>query len=302
MECIRCSMFPVAVLLALAGCSAEAADDGGDEGSSLTQSLEVGMPHPQAGAMPTEGGRPGAGHGHHSGVPRAHHDCHAGGRLIEGESAALGTGTVTTWGKLNARGGIVSVGVTMSSPALEHMDADMTLSVAFPRRVARRTVIDHLGLGFLATGHGPEPYLVPHYDVHFYGVPEDVVDSIDCVDEPMPSATALPSPYFIPGLGMEPDGTCVPQMGVHALDPTSPELSGSPFTETLILGYHAGSVIFIEPMITQATFASHTSYTRSIPKPESVGRRTQWPTVLTVTYDDEADTHSIVLSDFVATN
>jgi hypothetical protein len=143
---------------------------------------------------------------------------------------------------------------------------------------------------------------LPHFDVHFYGLTRKDVDAIDCIDEPMPDAAALPSPYIIPGTGLEPGGTCVPQMGVHAIDPTSPELNGSPFTETLILGYHEGLPAFIEPMVTQSYFASHASYTRAIPLPALIGRDTRWPTSLVVSYDADADSYTIYVSQFVAAN
>ena len=111
----------------------------------------------------------------------------------------------------------------------------------------------------------------------------------------------LPAPYIIPGTGTEPDGTCVPDMGVHAIDPTSPELDPNapqPFTETLILGYHAGKLAFLEPMVTQQYLKDRNEFTLDVPMPQSLGKSTMWPSKLSMRFDAAANEYMNELYDF----
>ncbi|MFC4358256.1 hypothetical protein ACFO0N_09890 [Halobium salinum] len=114
-----------------------------------------------------------------------------------------------------------------------------------------------MGFDWGPMGHPPGPWMTPHFDVHFYTIPEETVKGIgpgiaeyDIPDERMPegyvTAGALGAPREI-----------VPQMGEHLLDPTTPELGGAEFTHTLIWGVSdldgdgVGEMTFVEPMITR---------------------------------------------------
>jgi hypothetical protein len=56
-------------------------------------------------------------------------------------------------------------------------------------------------------------------------------------------------------------------MGVHWVDPTSPELNGKPFTATFIYGSWDGKVIFAEPMITKAYLETKPQFSAELPAP-----------------------------------
>lgn len=56
----------------------------------------------------------------------------------------------------------------------------------------------------------------------------------------------------------------VPQMGVHWVDPTSPEFTGQRFRNTFIYGSWDGKFIFAEPMITRAFIESKPDVTAPI--------------------------------------
>ena len=123
----------------------------------------------------------------------------------------------------------------------------------------------------------------------------------------MPAADndVVPDFYMIPSAaiddGTPSGGTCVPKMGVHALDVRSPELQEtdpSPFDATLILGYHAGALSFIEPMVTQAHFGTRANWGWDIPRPKKLGRSVLWPARLEANYDADSDTYDVVFSEF----
>ena len=97
---------------------------------------------------------------------------------------------------------------------------------------------------------------------------------------------------MIPGTALEPEGSCVPAMGVHALDVRSPELQEEPevFTRTLILGYHNAEITFIEPMVTQAHLAERSEWAWDVPRPTVLGRSVLWPATFEVSFDAAADT------------
>ena len=118
-------------------------------------------------------------------------------------------------------------------------------------------------------GHEPAGvYDTPHFDFHFYTVDAAVRDAIDpkALGQQafLAKSAALPPeaerPTFV---ALAPPGApvaAVPRMGVHWIDPRTPELQGlfgrpeafRPFTTTFIHGSWDGRFIFDEPMITRA--------------------------------------------------
>lgn len=95
---------------------------------------------------------------------------HAASPIIRGQQKPFDSGTVAAWAELT-RGGIVNkVGVTLSAAALRDMITATTVSVLLPGRVRHTTSINHAEIGFNPAGHLPPPYLVSHFDVHFYGL------------------------------------------------------------------------------------------------------------------------------------
>src|SRR5690606_13576313 len=79
----------------------------------------------------------------------------------------------------------------------------------------------------------------------------------------LPGAGYLPAGWADTGtlLGAAPAATAIPRMGLHWLDPASPELNGQPFTTTFLYGSWDGAVIFVEPMVTLAFLESRPAYT-----------------------------------------
>ena len=84
-------------------------------------------------------------------------------------------------------------------------------------------------------------------------------------------------------------------MGVHAIDMTSPEFHGKPFTETFIYGYDKGKLIFLEPMVTQAFLQSKPDVTTPVKTPEKYSEPAYYPSSYTVRYDKASGDYMVTL-------
>lgn len=111
-------------------------------------------------------------------------------------------------------------------------------------------------------GHTPPFHPQPHFDVHFYITSVEQRNAIDPADPLfLQRAANFPAPEFIPPgygspsvlFGLPIADVAVPRMGVHWIDPTSPEYPPQlqPFTHTFIIGTWDGRVTFYEPMVTR---------------------------------------------------
>ena len=93
---------------------------------------------------------------------------------------------------------------------------------------------------------------------------------------------------------------CVPAMGKHWVDVTSPEFSGAPFTQTFIYGSYDGKVTFYEPMITEDFIRNNPSFERSIPQPAQYQQAGWCPTKMRIAKAGGAT--NVVIEDFVRRN
>ena len=239
-------------------------------------------------------------------------------RTVTGETGTLYDGTVTTWTRIDADGTVTAVGATVPLETIrnapthdasganesEHAHAEsQTIRLGFPDVARAATYFDHLRMDYNPAGHPPAPYEVPHFDLHFYGISEADELAIECPDMRMPSDELVPSDYQVLPPQPEPEGGCVPQMGNHAVATDAPELrqeNPAPFTETMILGYYGGDLIFLEPMITKAFLLEREGFATSVPVPERVGRSTRYPTSFKAIYDEDQGVYRFIWSDFVA--
>jgi hypothetical protein len=86
-------------------------------------------------------------------------------------------------------------------------------------------------------------------------------------------------------------------MGYHAW-PTA-DLAGDVFTASIILGYAAQKMVFIEPMVTREVLLSRQSFELPIARPASAGgAQTLYPSHLTASYDATTDTYRLEFNDF----
>jgi Domain of unknown function (DUF5602) len=205
--------------------------------------------------------------------------------LHYGPAMKLGNGTVRTYVRVDPKRDSVplEIGVAMSEAAMEGLPAPVPLK---PEEMHREpnpnmhmwvlelparnpTPYKFVQFGWNPAGHEPQGvYDKPHFDFHFWTVPEHVMHSIvptdprygdkagsyPAEDQRMPFYLDAATAAKVPAAQMS-----VPMMGMHWLDVRSPELQGltghpenfKPFTTTFLHGSWDGQFIFHEPMITR---------------------------------------------------
>ena len=235
--------------------------------------------------------------------------CSSGAPIDPGAGGGVGTSTgsgsdastppasagVTSFAHVDDQGKILGVGVVVPVKSFENIpDFDPafqgTLGVEMPESVRDKTFIQLLRINWLSGGHGPSPYGAPHFDLHFYRGTKAAVDAITCFD-------TSPFPAEILATAYETPSTCVAAMGYHAW-PTA-DIVTNTFSASIILGYAAQKMVFIEPMITRELFLSRKSFELVIPRPTSTGGATTlFPSHLTATYEAASDAYSFEFDHF----
>jgi len=228
-------------------------------------------------------------------------------KIFKGPITDFQHGKAWTWLETNGYDVPVRLAIAIDDEAMNSLDRsggegggdhhhDNSVVLKFHSKVSS-TPFNHVDLGWNPHGHEPDfIYGLAHFDFHFYtvspaevaAIPPYEVDSTKFKNWPAPAY--FPPTYFNPGGG-------VPQMGVHWLDFTSPELNGAPFTQTLIYGSYDGKVTFLEPMITEQFILNNPTFSRAIPQPAKVQKTGYYPTKMRIA--KESGTTNIILEDFV---
>jgi hypothetical protein len=212
-----------------------------------------------------------------------------------GGTAGSTAGHATSFAQVDEEGSVVSVGVTIPVKSFETVPSDdpafqSSVGLEMPDSVRDRVFIQLLRINWLPSGHGPAPYNPPHFDMHFYRGTKEEVTAISCADSGQFPAAILADGYETPS-------TCVSGMGYHAWP--SADIQTNTFTASIILGYAAQQLVFVEPMITQELLLQRQSFERSIIRPSSAGGApTLFPSHLTVTYSATTDSYSFQFDQF----
>lgn len=218
--------------------------------------------------------------------------------ILKGNVSQLYDGKAFTWAKLKADGTPEQLAITITDAALKSVpvDGDHTghqnhLVLSFHPK--HGTAFDHVQVDWNPAGHEGPMYMLPHFDFHYYLMTPAAVDGI--VEGPamnnQPAADYVPAGHIAPVPG-------VPKMGLHWLDPTSPELGGGQvFTQTFIYGSYDGKINFLEPMITKAFLDTTTTFSRAIPQPVKFKQTGYYPTRMSVKRHDGVT--DIILENFV---
>lgn len=167
----------------------------------------------------------------------------------------------------------VPVAMIEHAPANAHMASPprADLEVPFAPDVEKQTGFRYANIYWEVHGHGPAPYKVPHFDFHFYVIPEQSVAEIDCKDTVRPRA--VPAGYILPDVE---NGACVPDMGMHAAPATdfNPQV---PWKGSLLTGYYGGKPIFVEPMLTTALLREKHSFSLPVPRDIEPAAHVRYP-------------------------
>jgi hypothetical protein len=170
------------------------------------------------------------------------------------------------------------------------------LNVRFAPVVEEQTGFTFANIYWEAGGHPPAAYMVPHFDLHFYFVPEEKVQEIDCKDRTKPRT--LPAGYALPDVNVpqvgELVGVCVPAMGMHAIPAADLNLK-TPWQASLLIGYYGGKPMFIEPMITRALLFRKHSFSLSVPEMERT-TSVRYPRRFRAVYIPKSETYDFTFS------
>lgn len=231
----------------------------------------------------------------------------------------IGNGMVRTYVVLDAKAGNtpLEVGVALDATALTGLSSQMQmLHLAMP--AGAPAPYDFVMFDWNPQGHPPMTvYNVPHFDFHFYTVPEaEVMAILPTASNWVSGANAWPTdvPMFYgaptpPGLAHT---ETVPMMGLHWSDIRSPELQkflpsppGNPanwsaFTKTFIYGSWAGKFTFLEPMITLDYLRTNPNDDIGVPQPANAaiafGEAGWYPSRYRITYDAQAKEYRVALA------
>lgn len=234
--------------------------------------------------------------------------------VVEADGAcadAFGS-SVCSWASAQA-GVPIEEGATIPLAAIEAAPNEqpmawpptMAASVGMPSDGAGP--LDHMTMYWEPMGHAPATYLVPHFDFHFYLIPEAQRLAIDCADLTKPAS--LPDGYALPDEQLPPEvaemigvetlvGICVPEMGMHSL-PAAELASSTPFESTMVVGFYEGAPIFIEPMISRVRLLRRESF--DIPVPAIAGLEGRQPTTFRAEYVPDEDAYRFTFSGYGAT-
>ncbi len=225
--------------------------------------------------------------------------------VVQGECRPVHGADVCVWGEVSADT-VVAFGATVPVGAVENVPAEalmawppvLNAAIPLPDVVKTTTGFDNLTIFWEAHGHPPGPYLVPHFDFHFYHIPAADVAAIDCADLTKPDQLAagyeLPD-VEIPEIGNL-IGLCVPEMGMHALPATEMRASTA-FQKTMVVGYYQGRPIFIEPMITRETLLERRSFPLDVPDVPGRTGDGRYPTTFQAEYDSTTQSYKFIFSD-----
>lgn len=197
---------------------------------------------------------------------------------LDGIPIQVGNGTAMAY-VMTSNGTATSIGVALSNSALQGLptsDAEWTLPMPLGVSVPP---FDHVMINWNAQGHPPMPYMLPHFDFHFYmitpAVQATITPGADTVTVP---AQYVPQDYMS---GIE----SVPNMGVHWVDTLSAEFTGHTFDHTFIYGFTKGTMAFVEPMVTQTFLASSPDVTSPVKQPDAFQKPGRYPTWYSVKAD-----------------
>jgi len=230
---------------------------------------------------------------------------------VKGECANVFQAQVCTWVRMRGTT-VVEAGATVPVTSIENAPTEAPMGwpptpvarLRLPETANPQTGLTELTVYWEATGHPPGPYLVPHFDFHFYTVPPDEQVAIDCADASKPAA--LPAGYALPDLTLPPEmaqmtgvstliGLCVPRMGMHSL-PAAELQDTVPFHGTMVIGYYHSKPVFIEPMLTRALLLEKRPF--NLPVPSIPGMAGAYPRTFHADYDAQQQLYHFVFAGF----
>ncbi len=211
-----------------------------------------------------------------------------------GESGKLGNGTARTFYRVDADNKPTAIGVAVSEEAIGSLPHGSDMVLQFPAQ-ASALPFKHLYMGYMQAGHPPvKIYDLPHFDFHFYMIPNE--ERLKYTPETIPMMMKAPAKGTIPSTFFE--EAAVPLMGMHWADGKSGEFNNQKFNKTFLYGSYDTKVIFYEPMITLEYLKATNETTDIIPLGAFPGSG-MYPTKYTVSHNTAEKQYEVTLNTFV---
>jgi hypothetical protein len=215
-------------------------------------------------------------------------------KTVWGKTIELGKGTARSFVEMNVQGQPVSLGIVFTGHALVGLPTEPEPPETMLELPAQAAVppFKYIAINWNPKGHEPKMYELPHFDFHFYIIPDEERNKITTDNTAQfakaPPAQDMPADYM-----QAPGG--VPRMGAHWVDKTAPELQGKPFTATFIYGTYDGKIAFYEPMVAMAFLKSKPNFTATIKQPAAYEITGFYPTNYRINYDKKHGEYRIIL-------
>ena len=216
-----------------------------------------------------------------------------------GNTTSMIAGSGRAYLTLDAAGAPTELGLAITEAALAALPTTNSEYVFTLPSQASVTAYQHAVVNWVPTGHEPTPYLVPHFDVHFYMISGQARNAITPADPAYATKLALqpPAGFLPPGYVMD---MGMARMGMHWRDPASPELNGQPLTSTLLYGSYDGKITFVEPMIAKSYLDSKPALVvRPLKLPQQYSTTGYQGTAYSTVYDATKNEFRIALVNLV---
>ncbi len=225
-------------------------------------------------------------------------------QVFTGEKVHLGKGSAQAFVR-SENGQATAVGIMLSADSLNGLSKPKKGRSAYASYLIKlpasgpKTVFDHIEINWEPKGHPPpKVYDKPHFDFHFYLSDQQARNQVhfksdaDSADpSQQPPAEQLPQGFIVP------PGTAVNRMGVHAINPASPEFQGKPFTSTFIYGYYNKQLSFFEPMVSLDFLKSKPQFSEKVARPAAYAKPGAYPSAYSIKYDDQTKMYTIALEE-----
>lgn len=214
--------------------------------------------------------------------------------IVHGGKVTIANGQAMTWAEVDEKGQPRRLVLALPDAALTLGHEGREFVITAPK--VKGLPFDHIGIDWNPQGHAPNGiYNIPHFDVHFYMINQEERASIS--GDQMVRAGREPKSEFIPK-GFISSNEAVPSMGMHWIDPSSPEFNGSPFLSTFIYGFFDGHMNFMEVMFAKSLLLDKSTVDSPISQPLEFEKKGFYPTRWTLRPDEAGHRTLITYEDF----
>jgi len=245
-----------------------------------------------------------------------------------GDSASMGNGRFTAYTKISPKGKPEAVGVEFHESTLQNLphhplnDGKTCLDLNRDDQIddhdecvgghSRTLYFDpnpsqfkSITINWEAHGHVPaQVYDRPHFDFHFYTIPDTERLAVITGDCPGLTNCAIEAkaknpvaPQYV-HRDMFNTNLVYAHMGNHYADATAPEFNGGTFTNTFILGTFDGRITFYEPMMSKDYLDSKPDDCLPVKQPAAVQTDGWYPTQYCTRYNEKNKTYRISFESF----